>query len=457
MSVPISINITRICNLLALLLILFSTKAKAQLKEFEVLPMAQPNVAVVQANSQFPDDALVLVYSAIEGLEFRSSLGALDKISFNPSASRYELLMRPVKQMLFVAKPGYIEEKITTLNPNPKDVFYFKVEEQFNEALLAKGLVRINSEPQGCQIFINGLQLANKTPFTQEMPAGPNRITLKRERYLDLDTLVKVTSDKENYFELKMKPAWADLSIKTNYSDALITINGQQKGFGIINYRGIDFGLKPDVYTLSISKEKYRTYNKTLNLRAGQIENLDVKLEPITGKLGIVSNPPGADVILNGKKVGITPYNSQLIIGDYEVEVVKSGHKEEKYSFQMRDGDYKEYKPELKNYSIALNPLKNKRKFFGYFSIASALAGGYFYYSSVTAYAAYPEATDKAEKLRKQVILGDIMYPTMIGVAVAALIPTISYSVKIRRLKKEWGLVAAPSSNGANLGIAYKF
>ena len=42
-----------------------------------------------------------------------------------------------------------------------------------------------------------------------------------------------------------------------------------------------------------------------LNLRAGQIENLDIKLEPITGKLGIVSNPPEADVILNGQKVGL--------------------------------------------------------------------------------------------------------------------------------------------------------
>jgi hypothetical protein len=350
-----------------------------------------------------------------------------------------------------------MEQKISTINPMPKQDFYYKVEEKLSDVLKGKGLLKIESQPLGCEIFLNGLQLMNRTPFSQEIPAGSNRIMLRKDRYVDLDTTIRIKPNESTYFDIKMKPGWADLAIKTDHNDAVISLNGQQKGFGMVNYRGIDFGLKPDNYNLSISKDKYRTYIKMLNLRAGQIENLDIKLEPITGKLGIVSNPPDADVILNGQKVGTTPYNSQLIIGEYQVKVVKVGHKEEEYSFSMRDGDYKEYKPELKNYSIALNPLKNKRKFFGYLSMASALAGGYFYYSSYTGYIAYPDATDKAEKLRKQVVLGDIMYPAMFGLAVAALVPTISYSVKIHRLKKEWGLVLAPSPNGANLGFAYKF
>jgi hypothetical protein len=440
-----------------MLLFLANSFVFAQLKEFEITEMPHPEVPIVQANTEFGDDALIIVYSSLDNLNFRSSVGGLDKQNYNTRANRYEILVKPLKQMILVSSGEYMEQKIATINPKPKQDFYYKVEEKLSDVLKGKGFLKIETQPIGCEIFLNGLQLMNRTPFSQEIPAGANRIMLRKDRYVDLDTMIRIKPNENTYFDIKMKPGWAELYVKTNFNDALISLNGQQKGNGMVDYRGIDFGLKPDIYTLSISKEKYRTYNKTLNLRAGQIENLDIQLEPITGKLGIVSNPPNADVILNGKKVGTTPYNSQLIIGNYEVEVVKAGHKEEKFSFQMRDGDYKEYKPELKNYSIALNPLKNKRKFFGYFSIASALAGGYFYYSSVTAYAAYPEATDKAEKLRKQVILGDIMYPTMIGVAVAALIPTISYSVKIRRLKKEWGLVAAPSSNGANLGIAYKF
>lgn len=425
---------------LIILLLFITGTLNAQLREFTISEMPRLEVAVVQANSQFPDDALVLVYAAIEGLEFRSSLGALDKVSFNQSASRYELLVRPVKQMLFVARPGYIEEKITTLNPNPKDVFYFKVEERINEALLGKGFVRINSEPQGCQIYINGLQLANKTPFTQEMPSGPNRITLKRERYLDLDTLVKVTQDKENIFELKMKPSWADLSIKTNYSDALITINGQQKGFGSVNYQGVDFGLKPDKYVINVMLDKYRPFKQSLDLKAGQIEHLTVNLEPMAGMLGVVSEPADADVFVNGRRMGITPYKTTLPIGNYNLEVLKQGYTKQKYNFTIIDNDNKEFKAVLINYSDALNPVKRKTKKYGlYAAIAAASAAG-FYYSGIYAYQEYPKATSQAANLRRYVIASDYLAPTMAVLTCAALVPTIKYAFKALKLKREFGV-----------------
>ena len=72
--------------------------ATAQLKEFEVSEMERSDVAIVQANAQFPDDALLLVYSSLDGLQFRSSMGAVDKQTYNNTAGRYEILVKPVKQ-----------------------------------------------------------------------------------------------------------------------------------------------------------------------------------------------------------------------------------------------------------------------------------------------------------------------------------------------------------------------
>lgn len=91
--------------------------------------MERPDVAVVQANTQWPDDALLLVYSSLDGVQFRSSMGAVDKQTYNNTAGRYEILVKPLKQMIFVAKPGFMELKIATINPNPKDVFYYQIEE----------------------------------------------------------------------------------------------------------------------------------------------------------------------------------------------------------------------------------------------------------------------------------------------------------------------------------------
>jgi hypothetical protein len=112
-----------------LVFLLLPMLATAQLKEFEVSEMERPDVAVVQANTQWPDDALLLVYSSLDGVQFRSSMGVIHKQTYNSTANRYEILTAPVKQMIFVAKKGFIELKISTINPNPKDVFYYEVEE----------------------------------------------------------------------------------------------------------------------------------------------------------------------------------------------------------------------------------------------------------------------------------------------------------------------------------------
>ena len=110
-----------------LVFLLLPVIATAQLKEFEVSEMERPDVAVVQANGQWPDDALLLVYSSLKDLNFRSSLGAIDKVSYNSQSNRYEVFFKPNKQMLFVYASNFVERKIETFNPNPKDVFNYRV------------------------------------------------------------------------------------------------------------------------------------------------------------------------------------------------------------------------------------------------------------------------------------------------------------------------------------------
>jgi uncharacterized protein (TIGR02145 family) len=208
-------------HLLCFILFLTST-LKAQLREFSIAEMPRPEVAVVQANAQFPEDALVLVYAAIEGLEFRSSLGAIDKQTYNASASRYELLLKPVKQMLFAAKAGFIEAKITTLNPNPKDVYYFRVEEKKDESFsnAQPSKLSISSEPFGADIYLNGFKVVDKTPFTFDLNAGITRVKLTKQKYEDFDTTVQVQSNESINVSVKLKKK--KILDKTDYAEIKI-------------------------------------------------------------------------------------------------------------------------------------------------------------------------------------------------------------------------------------------
>ena len=142
--------------------LVFTLPVFAQLKEFEISPLPKPEISLVQANTEFGEDALIIIYSSLTNLNFRSSMGMIDKQSYNQQSNRYEILVRPVKQILLVFSNEFMEGTISTINPKSKDVFYFKVEEKKNSLLnqSAPGKLTINSNPTGANISLNGIPIS---------------------------------------------------------------------------------------------------------------------------------------------------------------------------------------------------------------------------------------------------------------------------------------------------------
>jgi predicted subunit of tRNA(5-methylaminomethyl-2-thiouridylate) methyltransferase len=82
--------------------------------------------AEMSVNAGFPNDAVVFVKSKVLSLTFRSSMSAIDRQSYNGFAGRYELLIKPVKQILFVESGG-IQKSMGIVSPQPKDAISFAV------------------------------------------------------------------------------------------------------------------------------------------------------------------------------------------------------------------------------------------------------------------------------------------------------------------------------------------
>jgi uncharacterized protein (TIGR02145 family) len=309
---------------LIFIILVLTSSIKAQLREFTIAEMPRPEVAVVQANTQFADDALVLIYSTIESLEIRSSLGAIDKVSFNASASRYEVLVKPVKQMLFAAKAGFIEAKIATLNPNPKDVVYYKVEEQKNViADAATGKLSIQSEPAGADIFLNGTQIINKTPYTSELNAGVTRIKLKKKKFEDFDTSIVVLSKQVSTLNAKLNSSFLYLNVTSNPAGASVSIDGVELGKTPLN-KEIDLSNKalrrPKM--LSVAIAGYVDAQEMINFYPAILPvELNFELKKQKGDFIIVSEPAGASVYFDGVYKGITPFSGTKEYGSYEIHV----------------------------------------------------------------------------------------------------------------------------------------
>jgi hypothetical protein len=308
-----------------LLFFLCAPSLKAQLKNFEVSEMPRPDVPIVQANLKFPDDALIIVYSSFDNLSFRSSIVAVDKQYYNAQANRYEILVKPIKQMIFISASDFMEQKLGTINPKPKEDYYYKVEEQKTELVnqTAPGTLTINSNPSGANISLNGISITNKTPFTGELNPGSTRVQLSKTKYQTFDTLISVRSSINELLAVNLMPTTLWLNIKSNPASAQVELDGIDIGKTPLS-KELDLSdkSKQGERFLKLSYPDYDDLNQTIQLYPSKDPmSINVDLKKTLGDYRIESIPDGAQVFIDGDYKGQTPLQGTLPIGSYSVEL----------------------------------------------------------------------------------------------------------------------------------------
>ncbi len=66
----------------------------------------------------------------------------------------------------------------------------------------------------------------------------------------------------------------------------------------------------------------FNVVERDVELQRGQTETLSITLEPVAGHLKIDSEPSGAEVLLNGRHLGMTPIDMPMAGGRYDLRVV---------------------------------------------------------------------------------------------------------------------------------------
>jgi uncharacterized protein (TIGR02145 family) len=308
-----------------LLFFLCALSLKAQLKEFEISEMPRPDVSTVQANTAFPEDALIIVYSSFDNLSFRSSVGAVDKQYYNARANRYEILVKPLKQMIFISASEFMEQKLATFNPKPKEDFYFKVEEK--KTTLKKqtipGKLTINTIPTGANISLNGIPVATKTPFIGNLNPGPTSIQLSKTKYQTFDTLLNIESSINEVLTINLIPSTLWLNIKSNPTSAKVELDGKIIGETPFS-KELDLSdkSKQGERLLKLTLTDYAPVNQTIQLYPS-IDPLaiNIDMKKLEGAYKIESIPEGADVFIDGEYKGHTPLQGTLPIGTYSVQL----------------------------------------------------------------------------------------------------------------------------------------
>ena len=189
----------------------------------------------------------------------------------------------------------------------------------------AYGLLQIESDPTGAEVYIDGdYESAGTTPFTtKRLSKGQHRLLFKRAEYKNHALDITVPGDGSTQPVRATLPPNFALTTITAAGDADIYVNDERKGNSRWSGR-----LTTGLYTIEARKASHYTTRQTVEITAGEPRHIDLPAPvPRYGSLNVSTRPSGATVAIDGVILpGTTPnIYTDVLIGDHTITLTKPG------------------------------------------------------------------------------------------------------------------------------------
>ncbi|NOY00725.1 MAG: PEGA domain-containing protein [Verrucomicrobia bacterium] len=226
-----------------------------------------------------------------------------------------------------VSKEGYekMEHKIVVRDDRTEDVGVLELAPQ-------AGSLSVSSEPKGVSFEIVAADgeksSSGKTPVTLEkLPPGDYSVTLKMEGWPNFSEKVKIAHNRKA--SVSHVFSQGGLQVISDPSGAEVWLKAQGKGKSKLagstplNVPGLVVGQ----YELVIRYQDWPEIRRVVEIEEG--ENRPLEFAWKRGLMNFTSDPPGAEVFLNDKRIGRggekTPLQWELPEGDYHFVARRKG------------------------------------------------------------------------------------------------------------------------------------
>jgi hypothetical protein len=183
-----------------------------------------------------------------------------------------------------------------------------------------KGMAVFNIKPSNAILLIDG-QIADGSGgvYTLSLPYGTHYYTVKLKDFSINNQSVQIDKNAKS-INVDLTEFFAKVDVSCKTEDADILINNEQKGVG--KWGGM---MIPGKYNIEAQKDGCHSQSRQVELKDNDTIKVEfTALKTITGSLRVDYEPAGADVLLNGKKVGVTPLEiKELPVGEYHMEIWK--------------------------------------------------------------------------------------------------------------------------------------
>jgi len=211
-----------------------------------------------------------------------------------------------------ISKPGFesIKEEITV--STEKNLIRYKLK----QAQLIG--ISIQTEPTGATVFMDGVEMMQKTMFQEFKLSGTYKLRLELPGFVAHEEVLELKSaDKQVNRNIKLIKNVGFVEFKLSPTDAQIVLNGQ-------TLSSPKNELLPGKYAYRISKAGFATVMDSLTVELGKTTSKTVTLEQSTGRILWTLNPDSAKILINKQDYSGKSW-ADVLPGLYQIEISASG------------------------------------------------------------------------------------------------------------------------------------
>ncbi|MFT4863409.1 MAG: sulfatase activating formylglycine-generating enzyme [Pseudohongiellaceae bacterium] len=240
-----------------------------------------------------------------------------------------DILVEAGEHQLTVSKDRYLDysETIVVEGRSVSQSFEFDLER-------AWATVSLTTSPSGADVIVDG-ELFGITPINAEILQGKRDVTVKLSGHKAWQDDFDIFAGEDfSIPRIELEPADGLVFIQSTPSAASVTVGGEFKGL-----TPLEIALAPSIrHELTFFKNGYVSAKRTITTAANQESSVNLTLEPVLTSVRVETNPPDAELYVNGEARGSANQTIQLMAASQQIEIRKSGYIPYTTEFTSRPG-----------------------------------------------------------------------------------------------------------------------
>jgi len=187
------------------------------------------------------------------------------------------------------------------------------------------GVIRVLSDIAGADVFLDGTPMGKVPVDIKEVKAGEHVLEVKSPGYQTHEERVTINAGQSMVLKLDLNAEAGTgdkgtLKVVSPVPDADVFIDGA--GIGKVPQ---EKAVSRGEHFVVVKLGGYKTFEQKVRIEAGQTLTVSAELKAV-GRVRVLSEPPGSEVLINGLPQGVTPLDLEEVeVGTTIVRVERAG------------------------------------------------------------------------------------------------------------------------------------